>query len=95
MSIKLHGGLSAGISPAAAPALASAPAASFEGLPPAAKLAGVSAMATSKASAVVLSLCQQHSWPLSLDPGQNQFTIEVTAPQVCFVFEYGACFNYY
>ena len=40
-------------------------------------------MVSSNASAAVNSLCRQHTWPLNLEPGQNQFTIEVTSPQVC------------
>ena len=65
---------------AGVPAAASAPAA-FEGLPPAAELSGVSAMTSSNASTAMRSLCRQHSWPLNLDPGQNQFTISVSASQ--------------
>ena len=59
--------------------------AGFAGLPPAAQLAGVSAMTANNvtASIVAESMCRQHSWPLSLEPGQNQFTIQVTASQVC------------
>ena len=59
--------------------------AGFAGLPPAAELAGVSAMTANNASASIAaeSMCRQHSWPLSLEPGQNQFTIQVTASQVC------------
>lgn len=47
-------------------------------------MSGVSAMVSSNASTAVRSLCRQHSWPLNLDPGQNQFTITVSASQARF-----------
>ena len=48
-------------------------------------MSGVSAMAAANTSAAVESSCRQHSWPLSLEPGQNQFTIAVTASQVRYM----------
>ena len=58
-----------------------APAAVLEGSVEAKTASGVAAM-PAKGSAVTAadSACRSRYWPLSLEPGQNQFTVMVTAP---------------
>lgn len=58
-----------------------APASAPEGSSEAKAASGVAAMpAKGSAVAAADSACRSRYWPLSLEPGQNQFTVMVTAP---------------
>ncbi|KAK9837118.1 hypothetical protein WJX81_003998 [Elliptochloris bilobata] len=72
-----HPGVGAAEFPAAAPVAVSAPTPSDS----AAAQAGVAAMYAHGGRAELAAACEEGAWPLALAPGQNQFTIMVTAPE--------------